>query len=132
MIWFQKTTLAVAGVTALGIGATITVAPQSFYALYGITLGADPSLLSEVRAPGANLAVLGGLMLLGLLRPALTRLSLTLAAAVFLAYAAGRAVGFVLDGIPSAGLLEAFAIELVIGMIAVLAVRLDRPAPVHA
>jgi transposase InsO family protein len=42
--------------TALTIGAFILFAPHAFYGSYGITLGEDASLLSELRAPGAGLA----------------------------------------------------------------------------
>ena len=31
-------------------------APRAFYAGYGVALGSDPSLLNELRAPGAALA----------------------------------------------------------------------------
>ncbi|MCV6592454.1 MAG: DUF4345 domain-containing protein [Silicimonas sp.] len=47
---FQKITLGISGVTALAIGALITLTPHAFYASYGITLGQDPNLLNELRA----------------------------------------------------------------------------------
>jgi len=59
----QKIALGVAGITALGIGTVIVAAPHAFYASYGIALGPDPSLLSELRAPGAGLAAFGAVML---------------------------------------------------------------------
>ena len=46
-------------IVALAIGGFILTAPMAFYASYGITLAPDASLLSELRAPGAGLAVLG-------------------------------------------------------------------------
>ena len=49
---FQKITLGISGITALVIGSFITLAPHAFYAGYGITLGPEPNLLSELRAPG--------------------------------------------------------------------------------
>ena len=59
----QKIALSIAGFTSLGIGAFILAAPHAFYASYGIALGQDPSLLSELRAPGAGLAAFGAVML---------------------------------------------------------------------
>ena len=59
MTLFQKIALGVAGITALGIGASILIAPYAFYASYGIVLAPNPSLLSELRAPGAGLAAFG-------------------------------------------------------------------------
>ncbi len=113
--WLQKLTLGIAGLAALGIGLAITAAPGLFYATYGIALGNDPNLLSELRAPGANLAVLGLVILAGAFRQSMQRLAAFLGATVFLAYAFGRIVGMVLDGMPSDGLVQATVIELVIG-----------------
>lgn len=119
----QKLTLGIAGATALGIGAAIVVAPQAFYAGYGIALGTDPNLLSELRAPAAGLAALGAIMLAGAFRPTWTPVSATVALAVFLAFPAGRLVGIALDGLPSSAVLGALAIELAIGLLCVAAFR---------
>ena len=113
--WFQKLTLGIAGLAALGIGLAIVTAPASFYATYGIALGSDPNLLSELRAPGANLAALGALILAGAFRQGMQRLATFLGATVFLAHAFGRIVSMVLDGMPSSGLVQAALIELLIG-----------------
>jgi hypothetical protein len=113
--WFQKITLGIAGLVALGIGLAIVIAPTSFYATYGITLVNDPNLLSELRAPGASLAALGAIILAGAFRQSMQRLSALLGAMVFLAYAFGRIISMVLDGMPSSGLVQATLIELVIG-----------------
>ena len=114
-VWFQKITLGIAGLAALGIGLAIVTAPVSFYATFGNILGSDPNLLSELRAPGANLAALGMIILAGVFRPNMARLSAFLGALVFLAYASGRIVSMVLDGMPSSGLVQATLIEFVIG-----------------
>lgn len=113
--WFQKITLGITGLAALGIGLVIVTAPASFYATYGIILGSDPNLLSELRAPGANLAALGLIILAGAFRQGMHHLAAFLGATVFLAYAFGRIVSMALDGIPSSGLVQATLIELVIG-----------------
>ena len=114
---FQKIVLGVAGFTAFAIGAFILFEPHSFYASYGISLAADPNLLSELRGPAANLAVLGAAMLVGLIRPGLTRLSVAIALIVFLAFPAGRILSIAVDGMPSASVLAALAIEIVIGVL---------------
>ncbi|MBY6059005.1 DUF4345 domain-containing protein [Leisingera daeponensis] len=124
---FQKLTIGAAGLTAFGIGLAITLAPHSFYAGYGIDLGADPTLLSELRAPGANLAALGTVIFAGALRSGMARLSAMLGAIVFLAFAIGRVVSLALDGWPVAGVLAALAIELVIGLLCFFAVRVQGP-----
>lgn len=123
---FQKLFLGAAGLTALGIGLAITFAPHGFYAGYGLTLGTDPVLLSELRAPGANLAALGALILAGVLRPGLARMSAAVGALVFLAFAFGRGVSIALDGWPGEQILAALVIELAIGALCLGALRSSR------
>lgn len=132
---FERFSLGVAGVTALGIGGAILAAPHAFYASYGITLGDDPSLLSELRAPAAGLAALGLIMLGGIVRQTWAQLSIMSALVVFLAFPAGRMVGLVADGMPSNGILGAMILELGIAALCLLAFRkrlraaaLPRPA----
>ncbi|WP_305984691.1 DUF4345 domain-containing protein [Roseibium sp. MMSF_3544] len=107
--------IGLAGAIAIGIGATITFAPHLFYAQYGIALPTGPDLISELRAPGANLAVLGVWIMIGAFRSAWTQQALLLGSTVFLAYAAGRAISIVFDGMPSDALFQAMLIEIVIG-----------------
>ncbi len=123
---FQKVTLGIGGVTALAIGSFITLAPHAFYASYGITLGQDPNLLSELRAPGAGLAVLGAIMLAGIVRAAMTPIALAVALTVYLAFPAGRSVGIVMDGMPSGSIVGALVIEIVIAGLLLAAFRQRR------
>ncbi len=120
---FQKTTLGIAGTTALAIGGFILFAPHAFYASYGITLGQDPNLLSELRAPGAGLASLGAVMLAGLVRAGMTSAALVTALTVFFGFAAGRIVSLAVDGMPSASVIGALLIEVVIGLLLVAAFK---------
>lgn len=116
MTRFQSLALGTAGVLAAGIGTALTVAPAAFLAGSGIALGADPSLLSELRAPGAGLAVLGAVMLAGLRRPALRPVALIAAATVYLGYPLGRLVGIAMDGVPSTEILAALAVEIAVAL----------------
>ncbi|WP_422040469.1 DUF4345 domain-containing protein [Roseibium sp.] len=124
--YVTRLTLAVAGVLALGIGAAITFAPGAFYASYGIVLPAGADFYSEVRAPGTNLAILGALIFVGAFKADWARFSATLGTAVFLAYAAGRIVSIMLDGIPSDAILLALMIELVVGGLCALSLKRAR------
>jgi len=112
---FTRLALGAAGLLALGIGAAICLIPDAFYASYGIVLPASADFYSEVRAPGANLAILGGLIFTGALKSDSTRFSAALGTSVFLAYATGRMVSIVLDGMPSEAILLALGIELAFG-----------------
>jgi len=120
---FQKITLGISGVTATAIGMFITLAPHAFYASYGIVLGQDPNLLSELRAPGAGLAAFGMLMLAGIARAALAPIALVVALTVYLAFPIGRIVGIVVDGMPSEKLIGALIIEAVIAGLLLAAFR---------
>lgn len=118
---FQRIVLGLAGLTAFAIGAFILMEPYSFYASYGITLPSDPSLLSELRGPAANLAALGAVIFAGSFRPAFARVSAAIALTVFLAFPVGRMASIVLDGVPSESVLVALAVEIVIGVLLITA-----------
>jgi len=120
---FEKVTLGISGVTAVGIGGFIMLAPRAFYAGYGITLGDDPSLLSELRAPAAGLLMLGGLMLAGIWRAAMAPLAIAATFIVFLAFPVGRLIGLAIDGVPSGGILGAWMLEIAIAALCILAFR---------
>ena len=129
--FLEKTALCLSGFTALGIGTFILSAPHPFYASYGITLGDDASLLSELRAPGAGLAAFGLIMLLGLRRRAMLPVSMTAALAVYLTFPAGRLVGLILDGMPTASVIGALLVVLAIAALCLVAFRrrLWQPSP---
>ncbi|MEM9573638.1 MAG: DUF4345 domain-containing protein [Pseudomonadota bacterium] len=111
---FQKVTLGLSGVTALGIGVSILAIPHAFYASYGIALGDNINLLSELRAPAAGLTILSIIMLMGIARESLRQTSIIAALTVFLAFPAGRIIGILVDGMPSASIVGALIIELIV------------------
>lgn len=132
---FQKIVLGIAGLTAAIIGAFILFAPQAFYAGYGIMLSPDPSMFSELRAPGAGLTALGAIMLAGVIRSDWTPFAVMSALAVFIAFPVGRLVSFFADGMPSDNVLAAFAIEVIIALLCVAAfgarARRQQPDPLE-
>lgn len=112
--------LALAGLVALLIGATLLLDPQSLYAGSGLVLDGGASQLSEIRAP-AGLLVLSGLAVLAgsiWLKWATAALQLTVL--VFLGYGVGRVASLALDGMPSDSLVMAMLIELGIGVLALV------------
>ncbi|SFN49460.1 protein of unknown function [Roseovarius lutimaris] len=123
---FQKFALGIAGVTALSIGGFILVAPHAFYADYGIALDRDPSLLSELRAPGAGLATLGAIMLAGSARAACARVALVAVLTVYVAFPIGRLISLAIDGMPSASVIGALGIEIAIATLCLVAFRHGR------
>jgi len=113
----RRFALGVSGLTAFAIGLAITLDPPSFYASYGIVLPPQPNLMSELRAPAANLAALGLIILFGAIYQKLTQASALLGVTVFSAFAIGRTISFALDGRPSESILTAFAIEIFLAML---------------
>ena len=75
-----RSLLVISGLIAIGLGASILFAPTQFHASHGIELGTDASSLSEVRAPGGALLVLGFLMLIGVIVRSFTLASTSIAA----------------------------------------------------
>lgn len=112
----RRFALGMSGLTAFTIGLAITLDPHSFYASYGIVLSPQPNLMSELRAPAANLAALGLIILCGAFYQKLVQASAWLGVTVFSAFAIGRTISFALDGWPSDSILAAFAIEVVLAM----------------
>lgn len=112
---FHRVLLVIAGLIATGIGASILIAPVAFHAGHGTELGTEANLLSEIRAPGGALAVLGVLMIVGAFVSSFTLASTVIAAAVYLAYGLSRLVSIAADGMPADALLGATALEILFG-----------------
>lgn len=127
---FTFTFLFLSGLLLLGIGGAILLVPHGFHASNGIHLGEDPSLLSEIRAPGGLLAASAALILIGAFRRQLRPLAMVLTVLVYGSFGLSRLLGLALDGIPSSGLVGSTAIELIVAAIGLLILR--RTGPVLA
>lgn len=112
--------LFLAGLILLVIGGSILFTPQVFYAGDGILLGRDPSLLSEIRAPGGLLTGSALVILTGLFLPQLRSLALMLAVLVYGSFGLSRLVGLALDGAPSQNLVIATGVELTVATMGLL------------
>lgn len=111
--------LFIAGLMLLTIGTEVLLTPQAFYAGEGISLGSNPSLLSEVRASGGLLA--GGALVIfaGIVRPSVRSLGMTLSVLIYGSFGLSRLLSLTLDGMPSNNLLVATAIELTVATIGI-------------
>ncbi|MGF1464778.1 MAG: DUF4345 domain-containing protein [Sandaracinaceae bacterium] len=119
MMHVSRAFLALAGLIASGIGLSLLLDPVGFEASTGLQLPSDPQLLSELRAPGAALAVAGIFMALGAARRRFTRSALALAAGLYASYGLARLVGLALDGGAVAAVMTAATVELVMGAAAI-------------
>jgi hypothetical protein len=113
--------LGINGVVLTGIGVMLISDPHAMFALNGVTLSPDPNLLSELRAPGGALTLGGGFVLASAALGLWMRAASGVSALILLGWALGRLVSIPLDGMPGAGLLAAFGIELILGFASVWA-----------
>jgi len=95
--------------------------PVTFESSAGIDLGDNSSLLSEIRAAGGTLLVAGVLILSGAFLPKLTSVSVVLSTLFYLSYGLSRLFSGLMDGIPSESLVIATVVEMVVGVLSLLA-----------
>lgn len=121
----RKLLLSFSGIIASGIAVTILMAPEAFYAVYGIEVAGNTNLTNELKAPAGMLLVAGLMMLAGVFRSRLTMTSLVTGAAVYLSYGLSRIASIAVDGVPHNGLVEAAVFEIAIGAACLFAVLPD-------
>ncbi|MFB6610318.1 DUF4345 domain-containing protein [Agromyces sp. NPDC056379] len=114
--WSARLVLLAAGIVLVGIGLGAGFATTWFYAEYGIALDGDVQLMSELRAAGFALLLLGSVVGTSAFRPRLTTAGATIGAVVLLGYAGGRLLSWAVDGAPSTSTAVAGAVELVLGI----------------
>ena len=123
--------LLTAGGAAVLIGSLLLFTPSTLHTPNGVELGTNASLLSEIRAPGGALFATGVLIALGAFIESLTFTSVLITAVVFFSYGLGRVVSFVADGIPASALLAATAVELGVGLLAMMTLVNSRSKMPH-
>lgn len=111
--------LAIAGLLLLVIGSAILLAPHTFHGSNGIVLGNNPSLLSEVRAPGGLLAASGALALISLIRSGVRLFAAQLMILVFGSFGSARLISVALDGIPSSSIIGATILEFIVAAVGI-------------
>ena len=128
----RNAVLIIAGTLLILVAASIIVAPVDFYAANEIEIGADISLINELKAPAGMLLVAGAFMLVAVFVRNLVDTAMLLGAMVYLSYAAARFASMWLDGMPAPGLVQAAALEVVIGLACLAALMLRRVPVVGA
>ncbi len=108
--------LLIAGSLLILIAAFITTSPVAFYAANEIELGANASLLNELKAPAGFLLAAGAFMVSAIFVRGLATTAMLLGAMIYLSYAAARFVSIGIDGLPATGLVQAAVLETVIGL----------------
>jgi len=116
-----KIILLVSGLIAAGIGGTILVFPVHFYAMSDIEISGNVSLLNEIRAPAGALFTSGILIIFGVFFSELTFCSTIVSIVIYLSYGMSRFLSMAVDGMPSEGLVAAAVLEILVGLVCVVA-----------
>jgi hypothetical protein len=124
----QKALLLVSGALLILVGTFIFASPVDFYASNNIELGPNVSLLNELKAPAGLLLAAGVFMIGAIFVRSQADTALWLAALIYLSYAVSRSASMAFDGIPAAGLVQAAALEGIVGL-ACLVVLMIRQMP---
>ena len=124
----QTGVLLVAGTLLIAVAVFVLVSPVSFYAANTIELGTNVSLLNEIKAPAGFLLAAGAFITGAIFIRSQVEPALWLATLIYLSYAASRFVSMLIDGLPAPGLVQAAALEGVVG-IACLSVLVLRRHP---
>lgn len=121
----QKALLLVSGALLILVGTFILASPVDFYASNNIELGPNVSLLNELKAPAGLFLTAGVFMIGAIFVRSQTDTALWLAALIYLSYAVSRSASMAFDGIPAAGLVQAAALEGIVGLgcLVVLVIR---------
>jgi hypothetical protein len=113
------TYLVLAGTLLLAIGGAILLAPHAFHASNEIQLGNNPSLLSEIRAPGGLLTATATLALISVFRRRLRASTIPMLVLVYGSFGLARLVSMVQDGIPAAPIVAATVLELIVAVVGI-------------
>lgn len=111
----------VSGLVLIVIGGAILFMPAAMFALNGVDLGGNSSLLSEIRAPGGALLASGIVIMLGAFVAKIAFTSAVISILLYLSYGLSRMVSIAIDGMPAEGLVIAMVFEMVIGLACVFA-----------
>lgn len=120
--------LVMSGALLILVAGSILLSPADFYAANQIELGANVSLINEVKAPAGFLLVAGLFMLGAVVLRSESDTALGLAAMIYVSYAISRLASMALDGSPATGLVQAAALEGVIGLACVLVLSIRQMA----
>ena len=109
--------LLLAGLLLLTIGSTLVMAPHAFHGSNGVTLGGNPNLLSEIRAPGGILISSAVIILTAAFRAPLRLRAVQLVTLVYGSFGVPRLVSIALDGMPASSIVSAMVLELTFALV---------------
>ncbi|MGC3940317.1 DUF4345 domain-containing protein [Roseobacter sp. EG26] len=116
----NRLALVLSGLILVGAGGTMLLAPEVLHAKNGVTLGNDPNLLSEIRAPGGFLFLAGLTIAASAAQDRFVCLGLGLAALVYSSFGVARVYSIFVDGFPVQSLVLVTGLELGVGTLAAI------------
>ena len=128
----SKLALVLNGLVMTLIAIRSLVGPEAFLGEYGVHLTSATALAEARSIHGGGFGALALLAWLGLFRADFRRTGLRVAAFVMLGLAVGRVVGVVVDGAIDSLTLGATVVEVVLGGLAVIALRREGEGPFSA
>jgi len=122
-IFYNRIILLLTGLVALLVGVSITFAPELVYASYDVELDVSSTQMSEIRGPAGAFVGVALYLLVSATRERMIRVGLAVASVLYLGTAGGRIVSYLADGEPATSLVWATVIEIILGSLALLAMR---------
>ena len=118
-------TLLLASLMLVGVGGIMLFAPDILHAKNGVTLGNNPNLLSEIRAPGGFLLSAGGIIVASAMLGRMQRHALALTALIYGSFGIARLFAMNVDGMPVQPLVFVTGLEIGVGAIATILAYLE-------
>jgi hypothetical protein len=109
------------GLFLIVFGAGRVFLPSEFYALNGLTLGDDVSMLNEARGAGGVMLGSGILIMMGVFLEKMRFTSTVIAILAFLSYGIARLIGIAIDGLPNEKIIQGIIAEFIFGITALVA-----------
>ncbi|UYO00389.1 MAG: DUF4345 family protein [Devosia sp.] len=115
MAIFTRLLLAIGALTAAALALSILFLPVPFYSGYGIAVGAEVSLLNELKAPALLILALGLIQAVGLVQARYQQVGVAAGLLLYLSFGLSRLVAILTDGPPSPALIWVAVVELTLG-----------------
>ena len=137
-LYFSQFYLFVAGLIMLLVGAFIALAPNEYLMSMGAAsdttfhsdlprgISASINLISDLRGMGGMLGFIGAFVFTSTFNKGWQRPALLVSTLVYSAFVVFRTTGFIFEGLPSAGILVAYFIELTIAAIGIFLMKTKR------
>lgn len=129
---FTRSYLFIASLVMMLVGVYIAITTNDYMAAMTPS-GSLPSvnMLSDLRGMGGLLLVLGAYVFVSVFRKVWWQSALIITTVIYLTFLVFRSLSFILDGVPEAMILTAYAIEAVLAGLGVVLIKLNDYGPIE-